>query len=949
MRTAKALLLVSTLLLVPAASIAQTHAPAATMAKPAPLSQLVKAVDIPYETFKLKNGLTVIIHTDRKTPIIGVTTYYRVGSKNEPKGHTGFAHLYEHLFFGGSENVPNFDEPLEAAGSDSTNGSTWYDRTNYVETVPTGALPLALFEESDRMGHLLGAVTQDKLDKQRGVVENEKRQGDNQPYGLTQYTVADLFPIGHPYHHTTIGSMGDLDAATLTDVRRWFTDHYAPGNAILVLAGDIDVATARPLVEKYFGDIPAGPLVKPVVAGPVTLPAPIRREMTDQVATTRLSRFWSGPGTNDVDAPALEVGMSVLGGLASSRLDNALVRGRQLAVSVSADVEQHEQISILTVSMDVKPGVDRKVAEAALDEEVAKFLKEGPSADEVRRAATREVSNEIGALEVVGGFGGKGATLAEGLLYSGNPAEYRKDLEEIAGETPAKVKAAMDKWLGRPALMLAVTPGKRTESGDQLGGWGDEASSPHPKPDLKLPVPPVAQSAPRTAPPVAPVDHLTFPALERARLSNGIEVVLARRTAVPKVLVTVDFNAGIAGDALDTPGTQGMLMAMLDEGTDRYSATALREEQERLGASISASAGMDDSTVSLSALTANLAPSLDLLADVVRHPAFAPAEVARIKQERLAQLSQTLASPQGLAFHVFNPILFGPNHPYGHAGDGLGDKASISAFTPDMLRAAQAKWLRPDLARIVVVGDVTMAQLQPQLEASFGHWAAPASPKPAKPITAAIPAPNPRIVLIDRPGSPQSMIVAGRVLPVTGTQPGQEAINLANEVLGGDFLSRLNMDLREEKSWTYGVQSLVRQPVGQRSLIVLAPVQTDRTGDSITALLADMKELATTKPVTPAELQRTTDGNIRALPGKVQTNGQVMGEVLSNLRLGRPDDYEASLPALYRKIDAAALDNAIRAQFKPQDLVFVVVGDRKLVEPQLAKVGLPVEVMTVTP
>lgn len=310
MRPVKALLLASCLLPLSLPAQAQT-AP-----EPAPLADLVKAVDIPYETFKLKNGLTVIIHTDRKAPIVGVTTYYRVGSKNEPKGKTGFAHLYEHLFFGGSENVPNFDVPLEAAGSDSTNGSTYYDRTNYVETVPKGALPLALFQESDRMGHLLGAVTQDKLDKQRGVVENEKRQGDNQPYGLIQYAVSDgLFPVGHPYRHTTIGSMGDLDSANLTDVRGWFTDHYAPNNAVLVLSGDVDVATARPLVEKYYGDIPSGPSVKPVVAGPVTLPATLRREMTDQVATTRLLRVWSGPNMNDPESSALDVGMSVLGAL----------------------------------------------------------------------------------------------------------------------------------------------------------------------------------------------------------------------------------------------------------------------------------------------------------------------------------------------------------------------------------------------------------------------------------------------------------------------------------------------------------------------------------------------------------------------------------------------------------------------------------------------------------
>jgi predicted Zn-dependent peptidase len=345
----------------------------------APLADLVKKVDIPYERFQLKNGLTVLVHTDRKAPIVGVTTYYRVGSKNEPKGMTGFAHLYEHLFFSGSENAPNFDEPLVAAGSSQTNGSTYYDRTNYVETVPKGALGLALFLESDRMGHLLGVLGQDKLDKQRGVVQNEKRQGDNQPYGLLRYAVNEaLFPVGHPYRHQTIGSMPDLDAATLTDVRRWYTDHYGPNNAILVLTGDIDAATARPLVEQYFAEIPAGPAVKPVAAGPITLAAPITREMTDRVAAIRLERAWSGPGLNDKDMAALEVGFSVLGGLASSRLDNALVRDKQLAVSVSAGLSDLEQVSILQISMEVRPGVDRKVAEAALDAEIAKFLAEGP-------------------------------------------------------------------------------------------------------------------------------------------------------------------------------------------------------------------------------------------------------------------------------------------------------------------------------------------------------------------------------------------------------------------------------------------------------------------------------------------------------------------------------------------------------------------------------------------
>jgi predicted Zn-dependent peptidase len=914
-------------------------------AKPAPLADLVKAVDIPYERFQLKNGLTVLVHTDRKAPIVGVTVYYRVGSKNEPRGKTGFAHLYEHLFFGGSENAPSFDVPLEASGSTSTNGSTWYDRTNYVETLPTGALDLALFLESDRMGHLLGAVTQDKLDKQRGVVQNEKRQGDNDPYGLTDYAIGEgLFPVGHPYHHATIGSMADLDAASLTDVRQWFKDHYGPNNVVLSLAGDIDAATARPMVEKWFGDIPRGPEVHKVEAAPVTLAAPAKREMTDQVPLTRVTRNWSGPGLNDPDTPALRIGLHVLGGLASSRLDNVLVRGEQLAVQVTASDQIFEQVSFLQASMDVKPGIDRAKAEARFDQLVAQYIEQGPTEDELRRAATSVVSQQIGALENVGGFYGKGATLAEGELYSADPAHYRADLARIAALTPADVKHALQKWMKRPVFAFAVTPGERTEKGEAMGGWGDEASSPAPPADAKAPAPALALSAPRTAPQIAQVGELAFPAIERATLSNGIPVALARRTAVPKVSISLSFDAGFAADALDAPGTQSLMLEMLEEGTTSRSATQIAEEQERLGATINAGGSLDVSAVDLNALTANLAPSLALTADVVRHPAFAPGEVARVKDQQLAELSQALATPRSLAQRELGKLLFGPQHPYGQPGDGLGDAKSLAALTPAALRAAHAKWLRPDALRITVVGDVTMEQVKPLLEKAFGDWKAPTTPRPVKAIDAAIPQPRPRIVLIDRPNSPQSVIVGGRVLPVTGRTANLEALELANEVLGDGFLSRLNLDLREDKGWSYGVRSAIRNPIGPRSFLVVAPVQSDRTGDSIKLLLADMKAFPGGKPVDPAELNRVTDGNVRALPNSFETNSQVLSAINLNATLGRPDDYYRTLPGRYRAIDAKALDGAATTYLAPEGLTFVVVGDRKVVEPQLKDLGLPVEI-----
>ncbi|MGH6744020.1 M16 family metallopeptidase [Novosphingobium sp.] len=947
-----AALLLSACASAPTADLAAAPAAPADKAGPAPASpaELVAKVDIPYEKFVLANGLTTIVHTDRKAPIVGVTAYYKVGSKNEPRGKTGFAHLYEHLFFGGSANVPDFDIPLEAAGSTPTNGSTWYDRTNYVETVPTGALDVALFMESDRMGHLLPAVTQDKLDKQRGVVQNEKRQGDNQPYGLFEYAQSEgLLPVGHPYRHSTIGSMADLDAATLTDVRKWFTDHYGPNNVVLVLSGDIDAATARPKVEKWFGDIPRGPDIKPVTAEPLTLGAPVKREIVDQVPVLRLTRNWTAPGLNDRETLALQMGMHILGGLASSRLDNELVRGQQLAVAVTAYSQVFQQLSFLTMAMDVKPGVDRAKADAAFDKVLADYLRDGPTEDEVRRAVVSTLSGEIGGLERVGGFSGKGATLAEGQVYSDDPAKYKEDLARMAALTPAEIKAAMNKWLSRPVYALDVLPGQRKESGDAMGGWGDEAENPAPGSNPKGAAPkgktPTLAAGPkRDMPPLGQIGALTFPAIERTTLSNGIPVALARRTAVPKLVLTLDFDAGYAADALDTPGTQGLMLAMLDQGTSKLDATQIAEAQERLGASISIDGSLDTSSVTLSALSANLAPSLDLTAQIVRDAAFAPSEVARVKAQSEAELAQALSTPNALAARSLGAELFG-THPYAQPGDGLGDAASLAALTPAQLKAARDKWLRPDIATITVVGDVTMAELKPMLERAFGQWQAPAAPKPVKPLGAAVPAAGGnRIVLIDRPGSPQSVIMAGRVLPMTGRTPDTEALQLANDVMGGGFLSRLNKDLREEKGWSYGVRSGVAQPVGPRSVQVSAPVQSDKTGEAIKAIIADMDAFPGSKPVTAEELQRVTEGAIRQLPNQFETGAAVQAAIRKNDRLGRPEDYYVGLAARYRTIDAKAIGAAATQYLQPKGLTFVVVGDRKLVEPQLKGLGLPVEV-----
>jgi zinc protease len=925
-------------LLSPALHAQPQTAPVA-VAQPAPLADLVRQVDIPYKMFTLKNGLRVIVHTDRKAPVVGVTVYYRVGSKHEPKGKTGFAHLFEHLMFGGSENVPHFDAPLTEAGSTATNGSTWFDRTNYVETVPTGALDLALFMEADRMGHLLGAVTQAKLDAQRGVVQNEKRQGDNQPFGLVDYAQLEaLFPEGHPYGHSTIGSMADLDAASLEDVKGWFRDNYAPNNAILALAGDIDLATAKAKVEKYFGAIPAGRAVPPVAAPVPTLPKRVDAVMTDRVSTTRLYRVWIVPGENDPDAIELAVGAAVLGGLSSSRLDNALVRREQLAVSVTAGAERYEQVSKVEVTVDVKPGIDPARVSARLDELIAELVAKGPTDDEVKRVASRTVSAEISRLELVGGFGGKAATLAEGLLYSGDPARYKKELADLAAATPQSVTAALQRWLTRPVYALRVDPGERSAYEEtKLAGAQGAAASAAPAPETQpAPVKPAV-----ALPAVAPTPAVRFPAVTTQALSNGIKVHFARRTAVPTVQMTVSFDAGIAAETRDKSGIGTLLLSLLEAGTTSRDSIAIAEEQERLGASISTGQSMDRSSVSLYALSANLAPSLDLLSDVIRNPALDPGEVERLRAIQLSAIATERTQPSALAGRAIYPILYGPAHPYGMPSRGLGDPDTVKAITRAELGTYHRRWLRPEKAEIFVAGNVDPALLMPMLEARFGRWPSTRDMPPSKDYSAPVPPPKPAVFLINRPQSPQSVIIGGFVTDRKASDD-LVAFDMANKILGNDFTSRLNTDIREVKAWSYGVSAYLSPRLERSPYLVVAPVQADKTGPAIAAIRQNMSGFLGANGVTGEEFARIVHGTIARLPGRFETTSAVLGQMRDDAFAGRPFDYVESLPARYRALAPATLDGAARAVIDPAKISWIIVGDRAAVLPQLGALGLPV-------
>ena len=926
----------------PAAVLAQTSiAPMTTATTPqaaelraAPVAELVSEVNIPWKRFTLDNGLTVIVHEDRKAPVVAVSVWYNVGSKDEPAGSTGFAHLFEHLMFGGSENAPgSYLGRMRNLGPSNLNGTTWFDRTNYFETVPTPALEQALFLESDRMGYLLGEIGQPVLDLQRGVVQNEKRQGDNQPYGLFEYAQLEaLFPEGHPYRHSTIGSMADLDAASLETVRNWFRENYGPNNAIVVLSGDIDEATARPLMEKYFGAIARGPVNTPAEADVPTLAAPIVATMHDRVANTRLTRSWAVPGLLSDDAVPLAVGATVLGGLASSRLDNILVRDEQTAVSVTSSLSDFHRIGIFDIAVDVKPGQDAAEVGRRLDAIVADFIANGPTEEEVARVATRYVSQRIQSLEQVNG---KANVLAEGQLYAGDPDHYKKELAEYASVTPAQVTAAMQRWLTRPVFDMTIAPGEREAYVEAAAA--PSGATPVPAAEIQR----VARDA---MPTIGQVPDLEFPAVERATLSNGVKVVYAQVDTVPVTRVGIDFDAGYAADSADRLGAQAMMLDLLDEGTTTRNSNQLAEEEERLGASINVAASMDRTSADLSVVTANLTPSLTLLADVVRNPAFAPSEIERIRASRLSGLASEKTNPGAIASRALPPLIYGENSPYGRSFTGTGDEATITSLTRADLVATHDAWVRPDNATIFVVSDLPLSQITPQLEAAFGDWRAPSTAKGTKEFAdAAVPTPTNRIVLIDRPQSPQSLIYGGAVLPVSGTDD-LLALNAANVTLGSDFLSRINSDLRETKGWSYGVRGGVNQLEHRVPYIVNAPVQANRTGESVAALIAQYDRFLGADGVQPNELERTINGNTRSLAGGFETSAQILGALRSNALFGRPDDYQATLASRTRALTAAQMDAAAREVIKPDQFVWVVVGDASVVRPQLETLGLPLEV-----
>jgi len=874
--------------------------------------------DIPFERFRLDNGLTVVVHTDRKAPIVAVNVWYHVGGKDEPADRQEFAHWFEHLMFQGSENYRDeFFKPFEEVGATDQNGTTSQDRTNYFQNVPTTALDRALWMESDRMGHLLGALDQKVIDEQRGVVQNEKRQRENQPYGKVWDRVFEAsFPQGHPYHAPDLAAGDLLEGATVDEAKDWFRRYYGAANATLVLAGDIDVATAREKVQQYFGHIPSGP---PLTRHEVDVAArsDARRDvMYDRVPQPRIVRTWNVPPVTDSDSEILGLFAQVLGGSAASRLDARLVHRDQVADGVSAFNFGMEIAGLFGIQVDVKADRDPAAVEKVLDEELSRLLAEGPTKEELERARTVVRAGFVRGIERIGGFGGKADVLAECQVFHGDPGCFRKALATIDAATPAQVRDVARRWLSQGNYTLTVLP------------FGQTKNTPQSAVDRSLGVPRV-ESFP----------DLSFPTLERFALSNGVPVVLARRPEIPVVQVQAMFDAGFASDAGGKLGAAAFAMGMLDEGAGRYGALEFAARAEDLGASVGAGAALDSSSAFVSALSDQLDPSLALFATMLREPRLDAAEIERVRRQWLAQIAREKTQPNSIAQRILPPLMYGEGHPYGIPFTGSGTEASIAALTRDDLEAHLVAWIRPDNMRLVVVGDTTREAIAPLLEKHLGGWKAPTAARGAKSVPEIALPSAPRVFLIDRPEAQQAFILAGHVIP-SSKSPQMLEIESAVSVIGGMFSSRLNMNLREDKNWSYGAYAFSSGAQNQRPMLVFAPVQTDRAVDSLEELRREFDDYVSTRPATADEVAKVIANDVRGLPGSFETAAAVRGAITGILLYDRPDDYVRALKARTEAQTVDGINAAARAVIKPSAMTWVVVGDLSKIEQGIRGLGL---------
>ena len=905
----------------------------------------VPRLDLRTEQYTLANGLEVILRRESRLPVAAVNLWYHVGPADEEAGRTGFAHLFEHMMFEGSAHVAEgeSDRLLESAGS-SENASTSFDYTNYIiPDVPANELELALWIQSDRMGFLLERLDQESLSTQQAVVRNERRQSyDEAPYGLADEEVYHrLFPAGHPYHASIIGSHADIQAARLDDVRSFFRQFYVPNNASLVIVGDIEVARTKELVEKYFGTIPRGPDVPRRTVPARRLTAEQRVAMTDAVELPRLTMAWLTPPIFEPGDYDATVASQLLDGTRASRLTRRLVHDLQIAQSVEADLTSLSNGSTFTVTATAKPGHTPAELEAAIDAELDELARRGPTPTEVDAAKTAIIARSVRSLDNLGGFGGLADQLNYYNHYLGDPDRIGDDLRAVGAVTPERVRRfTADQLDPDRRVVIEVVPGPKmavddppepADDSDPEGGAGAEPDGGSDAGDADPALPPSAESWRDAVPAPGPAPVPPSLEVERFTLDNGLPVWMVRSGRLPVVSAALVSRLGSAGDPPDRPGLTDLATSLLDKGTTTRDALGLARELESAGATLDNDTGKDGTWLSASSLTGHADETLAILADVARNPTFPPDEVERVRDAAIVSLRQSRDSAGAIADTVAEREIYGAAHPYGHPSSGTED--GLRAATVDDLRRAHARAFTPTTTALLLAGDLEASEAKTLAEQAFGSWAVPAG-QPLPPAATGPPTGDPdRVLVVDEPGASQTALVLAAP-GLRRADPDFEPALLANRIFGGAFASRLNTNLRETRGYTYGAYSSVGASRGVGLVTISMDVQTDATADAVRETLRELDTL-TTAGVTDDELTRARQW----MTGSVATLFATRTETLDTLRTlyldDLPVDYFSTRPARLAGLTTADIAAVARRRFASGAFTVVAVGDRAAIEQPL--------------
>ncbi|HEY2857332.1 MAG TPA: pitrilysin family protein [Terracidiphilus sp.] len=902
-----------------------------------------KLPEIKYQKFTLPNGLTVITHEDHRLPLVSVDLWYHVGPLNERPGRTGFAHLFEHMMFEGSEHVGEkaHIKYVQSAGATDVNGTTDFDRTNYFETMPSNQLELAMWLESDRMGFLMEGLDRVKLANQRDVVRNERRQGEGAPYDIADEAEFHLlFPKGHPYYGSVIGSHADIESARIADVREFHQQFYTPNNASIAIAGDFDAAKLKDLLTKYFGPIPAGPKVEPVHVTTPPITAQKRATITDTVQLPRLSVAWLTPARYTPESYNVATALFALGGAKAARLQEALVIKAQTAQSVNCDSGAYKLTGVTSCDITAKPGVKLEDLEAAFWAELDKLQKDGPTAEEVQASKALTLTRKIDGLQRLGGFGGIADTLDQYNQYTGDPGFLPKDVAMEEAVTIASARAAAQKYMTKDAAVVVYcTPGKKELEDVPRSPEDTDANvkieNPY-TPDFEK-----AQDWRKTKPAPGPDPQIHLPVPAEFSLDNGLKVMLVEEHSLPVITAEIVSRAGSEHTTAAKAGLATFTSEVIGDGTASRSLEKLAQDQERIGTSITTRASMDSSTLAINVLTDHADDGMALLADVAQNAAFRDEDVERRRKQRLVRIAQETDSVQRMASRVGPRVLFG-DQPYGISPSGTLE--SVAAITRADIADFYGQHYGPNDSALVLSGDLTRAQAEILAKKYFGSWNRPAAGAAEIP---APPAAQPtRVVLVDKPGAPQTALFAYG-FGVPANSPDEITLDVMDYTLGSSFGSRINMNLREAHGYTYGAFSGFSEYRAGGTFFAGSLVRTDVTAPAAKEMMAEIRNFPE-KPSTAEELAAAKEASIRSLPGQFDTNFSIASAMSFLFLYDRPLDYYAKLPATYEAISQDDIARVAKQYLHPDQLVIVTAGDRSKIEPGLKDAGLgPIEIRDV--